>query len=124
MVEDPVRDERVGEGGDAVAASAARGAAQHVHREGPLEELGPAGGEIGGLQGALSHAETHRNVTATASVKLDVSVGFASRCQSWKYQVENIDAATRPVGVGIAARSMGSATAPMVPEFTICPGPT
>jgi hypothetical protein len=42
MLEDPARDERVGEGGDAVAAAAARGAAQHVHREGPLEELGPA----------------------------------------------------------------------------------
>ena len=32
MMEDPARDERVGEGGDAVAAAAARGAAQHVHR--------------------------------------------------------------------------------------------
>ena len=42
MVEDPARDERVGEGGDAVAAAAARGAAQHVDREGPLEEFGPA----------------------------------------------------------------------------------
>ncbi len=42
MLEDPARDERVGEGGDAVPASAARGAAQHVDREGPLEELGPA----------------------------------------------------------------------------------
>ncbi len=42
MLEDPARDERVGEGGDAVAAAAARGAAQHVHREGPLEEFGPA----------------------------------------------------------------------------------
>ena len=42
MLEDPARDERVGEGGDAVAAAAARGAAQHVHREGPLEEVGPA----------------------------------------------------------------------------------
>jgi len=41
MLEDPARDERVGEGGDAVAAAAARGAAQHVDREGPLEELGP-----------------------------------------------------------------------------------
>jgi hypothetical protein len=42
MLEDPARDERVGEGGDAVAAAAARGAAQHVDREGPLEEFGPA----------------------------------------------------------------------------------
>ena len=42
MVKDPARNERVGEGGDAVAAAAARGAAQHVDREGPLEELGPA----------------------------------------------------------------------------------
>jgi hypothetical protein len=42
MLEDPARHERVGEGGDAVAAAAARGAAQHVDREGPLEELGPA----------------------------------------------------------------------------------
>jgi len=42
LLEDPARDERVGEGGDAVAAAAARGAAQHVHREGPLEEFGPA----------------------------------------------------------------------------------
>ena len=42
MLEDPAPDERVGEGGDAVAAAAARGAAQHVHREGPLEEFGPA----------------------------------------------------------------------------------
>ena len=42
MLEDPARDERVGEGGDAVAASATPGAAQHVDREGPLEELGPA----------------------------------------------------------------------------------
>ena len=42
VLEDPARDERVGEGGDAVAASAARGAAQHVDREGPLEEFGPA----------------------------------------------------------------------------------
>ena len=31
-----------GESGDAVAAAAARGAAQHVDREGPLEELGSA----------------------------------------------------------------------------------
>ena len=38
MLEDPARHERVGESGDAVAAAAARGAAQHVHREGPLEE--------------------------------------------------------------------------------------
>ena len=38
MVKDPARNERVGEGGDAVAASAAPGAAQHVHRDGPLEE--------------------------------------------------------------------------------------
>ena len=36
MLEDPARDERVGEGGDAVAAAAARGAAQHVHRKGAL----------------------------------------------------------------------------------------
>jgi len=42
MLEDPARHERVGEGGDAVAAAAARGAAQHVDREGPLEEFGPA----------------------------------------------------------------------------------
>lgn len=42
MLEDPARDERVGEGGDTVAAAAALGAAQHVHREGPLEEFGPA----------------------------------------------------------------------------------
>ena len=42
MVKDPARDEGVGEGGDAVAAGAAPGAAQHVDREGPLEELGPA----------------------------------------------------------------------------------
>ena len=42
MLEDPARHERVGESGDAVAAAAARGAAQHVDREGPLEELGPA----------------------------------------------------------------------------------
>ena len=41
VLEDPARDERVGEGADAVAAAAARGAAQHVDREGPLEELGP-----------------------------------------------------------------------------------
>ncbi len=34
MLEDPARDERVGEGGDAVAAAAARGAAQHVHYAG------------------------------------------------------------------------------------------
>ena len=42
MLEDPARDERVGEGGDALAAAAAGGAAQHVDREGPLEEFGPA----------------------------------------------------------------------------------
>ena len=42
MLEDPARHERVGESGDAVAAAAARGAAQHVDREGPLEEFGPA----------------------------------------------------------------------------------
>ena len=36
MLEDPARHERVGESGDAVAAAAARGAAQHVEREGPL----------------------------------------------------------------------------------------
>jgi hypothetical protein len=42
MLEDPARHKRVGEGGDAVAAAAARGAAQHVDREGPLEEFGPA----------------------------------------------------------------------------------
>ena len=42
MVEDPGHQERVRESSDAVAAPAAPGAAQHVHREGPLEELGPA----------------------------------------------------------------------------------
>ena len=42
MLEDPTRHWRVGEDGDAAAAAAARGAAQHVDREGPLQEFGPA----------------------------------------------------------------------------------
>lgn len=46
MVEDPARDERVGEGGDVVAAAAARGEAQHVDREGQLEEFGPANASL------------------------------------------------------------------------------
>ena len=36
MLEDPARHERVGESGDAVAAAAARGAAQHVVGRGSL----------------------------------------------------------------------------------------
>ena len=53
MVKDPARNERVGEGGDAVAASAAPGAAQHVHREGPMEELGPGPPKRSMLDSAL-----------------------------------------------------------------------
>ena len=63
MLEDPARDERVGEGGDAVAAAAARGAAQHVHREGPPEEptgsVGVQGDRRGGrrlAQGRVAEA--------------------------------------------------------------------
>ena len=63
MLEDPARDERVGEGGDAVAAAAARGAAQHVDREGPLEEptgsVGVQGDRRGGrrlAQGRVAEA--------------------------------------------------------------------
>ena len=32
-----------------------------------------------------------KNVTATASVKLDVSAGLASRCQSWKCEVRKVN---------------------------------
>ncbi|MDB4559344.1 hypothetical protein N9293_00415 [Planctomycetota bacterium] len=63
MLEDPARHERVGEGGDAVAAAAARGAAQRVHREGPLEEptgsVGVQGDRRGGrrlAQGRVAEA--------------------------------------------------------------------
>jgi hypothetical protein len=57
MLEDPARHERVGEGGDAVAVAAARGAAQHVHREGPLEELGPALALCLGARVGFGHAD-------------------------------------------------------------------
>lgn len=64
------------------------------------------------------------NVTLTASVKFDVSVGFASRCQAWKCQVSPGCAATLPNGDGIAVRSIASENVPVDPEFLICPCPT
>ena len=73
VLEDPARDERVGEGGDAVAAAAARGAAQHVHREGPLEELGPAlalclGARVGfGVGFGVGFADALRVETPTST---------------------------------------------------------
>ena len=60
VLEDPARDERVGEGGDAVAAAAARGAAQHVDREGPLEEPTGAPGEQGASTVVRPRAERER----------------------------------------------------------------
>lgn len=53
MVEDPARDERVGEGGGAVASAAARGTAQHVECEGPMEELAPAVALCFGAEGGF-----------------------------------------------------------------------
>ena len=64
MLEDPARDERVGEGGDAVAAAAARGAAQHVDREGPLEEPTGSVGVQGDRRGGRRLAQGRGAVAA------------------------------------------------------------
>jgi len=41
----------------------------------------------------LCHA--HKKVTATASVKLDLSAGLASRYQGWKDEVGEVNRRTR-----------------------------
>ena len=75
MLEDPARDEPAGEGSDAAAASAAPGAAQHLDREGPLEEptgsVGVQGDRRGGrrlAQGRVAEAadgiDRHRALCA------------------------------------------------------------
>ena len=67
---------------------------------------------------------SYSNVKATASVKLLVEGGFASRYQAWKVQVEPGSASAGPFGVGIAERLTTSSYVPSGPEFWTCPGPT
>ena len=55
-------------------------------------------GDPGDVHPGLS---AHWNVMLSASVKLLVTVGLASRYQAWKFQVSPGSAVVKPVGVGI-----------------------
>ena len=57
-------------------------------------------------RGARAGPEAHWKVTATPSVRFDVTDGFASRYQAWKLQVSPAAATTNPVGLGRAFRKI------------------
>ena len=55
----------------------------------------------------------------TASVKLLVTAGSASRYHAWKFQVSPKVARVKPDGVGIAARSTRNVSEPAEPDRRI-----
>ena len=58
----------------------------------------------------------HWNVMLTASVKLLVTVGFASRYQAWKFQVSPGSTWAEPIGVGMSWRFSGKTRTPVGPD--------